>query len=177
MTHSDGDLSPSCYCCYLQSFPDMDTCTGPFAQMTDGRARIPRVRIPFEFARSTRWIKYQNSISSGIAILRDSSLRFLFPSHPSLHQPPLVSPAAFLHRGTHGVHYINVNARKGEGGCPRGERRYMWHFSLGKQQAAVRMTRIFSRKIHSKCRCRSRRRRRDGGSSVWRARRRPPSRR
>lgn len=23
MTHSDGDLSPSCYCCYLQSFPDI----------------------------------------------------------------------------------------------------------------------------------------------------------
>lgn len=140
---------------------------GPFAQMTDGRARIPRVHIPFEFARSTRRIKYQNSISSGIAILRDSptvpiSLPF-FSLHP--HHPfSRLSLATFLHRGTHGVHYINVNAREGDGRCPRGGRRYMWRFSLGKQQAAAGMTRIFSRKIHSKCRCRSRRRRRDGGS-------------
>lgn len=65
---------------------------GPFAQMTDGRARIPRVYIPFEFARNTRRIKYQNSISSGIAILRDSptvpiSLPFfsLHPRHPLSH--------------------------------------------------------------------------------------------
>lgn len=38
------------------------------------RARIPRARLPFEFARCTRRIKYQNSISSGIAILRDSRM-------------------------------------------------------------------------------------------------------
>jgi len=62
-----------------------------------------------------------------------------FHSAPA-HLPPSspsVSTAAFLHRRARGVHYINVNARAGV--SPRDEWKYMWRFSLGKQQAAARV--------------------------------------
>lgn len=81
-------------------------------RVMDGRASAHTTRFPFEFARCTRRIKYQNSISSGIAILRDSpmvpsplahppALSFsLFLGHPhSTHQPFALFPA-FLQRST-----------------------------------------------------------------------------
>lgn len=117
----------------------------------DRRARISRVRFPFEFTRCIRRIKYQNSISSGIAILRDSPMVAPSTPHPPSSRPYCLhrlSSAAFLHRRARGVHYINVNARTGA--SPRDERRYMWRFLSGKTTGCcVDMTRIFSRKIHS----------------------------
>lgn len=64
--------------------------------------------------------------------------------HPASHPPTARSPPCrlfrcrlFLHWSARGVHYINVNASTGV--SPRGEWRYMWRFSLGKQQAAARV--------------------------------------
>lgn len=81
---SDGDTSPSC-CSWVPLFTIsfwiyVHICAG-LPRVTDGRARMPRVRFPFEFARCIRRIKYQNSISSGIAILRDSPMVPLSTPH------------------------------------------------------------------------------------------------
>lgn len=68
---------------------------------SDGRtgARIPAARFPFEFAwRTQRRIKYQNSISSGIAILRDSPMvPLLLPLFPPIF-PICLSLFVFLSR-------------------------------------------------------------------------------
>lgn len=108
---SDGDVSPSC-CTWVPLFTIFSWYMYMRGRVMDGRARIPCVRSPFEFARCTRRIKYQNSISSGIAILRDSPMVPLLPPLSALHRPFPPSLLLPFYIGAHAaLHYINVDAR------------------------------------------------------------------
>jgi len=90
---SYGDMSPSCT--WVPLFTIFSWYMYMRGRVMDGRARIPCVRSPFEFARCTRRIKYQNSISSGIAILRDSPMVLLLP----LRATPFPLPLSIFYIG------------------------------------------------------------------------------